>query len=323
MAATSPLRTTRISHSVSREESTAGTDGQVPGRSGAQRGRDRRGRRPAARSRLSLHLAPYRLVRPSGARILYRALFWAAFLVGTLGRRRLSLLVRWRLRYAPPLRVLGIEHLPSRGSVVVAANHFSGGPALDATAAVLTAVGRARPQLAGRWMLVAGARVSPERMRNAPLGRAWLRLRDWVFRRWSRNVLRVPLGTPSPSVRTLRAWRGRIALRPAFVFPEGRARLVFGAVRPGAGRWLATLLAPAVPVAVWWYGGAWWVQFGPAVPWSPRSELRDVQLGLAIARLLPPALRGAWQAHLDNWTAAQRAGAAGDRARDAVAREGG
>jgi 1-acyl-sn-glycerol-3-phosphate acyltransferase len=314
-------RTIRTSRSVSREDQAANTDARVPQRSGRQSGRDRPGRGRTVRTRPSAHLAPYRLAPPSGIRFLHRTLFWIALLVETLGRRRLSVLVDRRLGYAPQLRVLGAEHLPASGPFVVAANHFSGGPALDATAAVLTAVDQARPDLADRWMLVAGMRPAPERMRNAPLGRTWLRGRDWVFRRWSRNVLRVPLGGPAPSIRTLRAWRRRVALRPAFVFPEGRSRLVFGPVRPGAGRWLAALPAPTVPVAVWWYGGAWRVRFGPAIPWSARPELRDLQVGLAIARLLPPPLRGEWQAHLDKWESAQQARGPAGRAHDALAHE--
>jgi hypothetical protein len=44
---------------------------------------------------------------------------------------------------------------------------------------------------------------------------------------------------------------------------------------------------PVLPVAVWWHGGAWHVHFGTAIRWSEKSELHDLQLGLAIADLMP------------------------------------
>jgi hypothetical protein len=163
-----------------------------------------------------------------------------------------------------------------------------------------------RPDLAGRYLLVAGVR---ERGPNArpPLDRAWRELVALAFRRWQGNAIRIPLGNDRTSVAQLRGWRRRAAWQPALVFPEGRARRRFGRVRPGSGRWLASLGAPVVPAGVWREAdGGWRVRFGAAVSWSHRPDLRDLQLGLAIAGLLPAELAPDWQPALAAWHAAHQ-----------------
>jgi len=120
-------------------------------------------------------------------------------------------------------------------------------------------------------------------------------------------LLTIPLDNPRSSIALLRAWRHRVGRQPALVFPEGRARLRFGAMRPGSGRWLAALAVPTQPVAVWWQHGHWQVRIGAAVQWSARADLHEEQLGPAIADLLPVELAQAWQHSLTRWRAAHRA----------------
>ena len=71
--------------------------------------------------------------------------------------------------------------------------------------------------------------------------------------------------------------------------------------RPGVGRWLAALPVPTLPCAVWFDGARWCVNLGAALVWSPRPSVRDVQLGLALAALLPDELQGGWRDDLARW----------------------
>lgn len=239
--------------------------------------------------------------RPTAPRV---AAFWFEFVWQTLGSRRISRLVRARLDSRNPPDVTGADQLPSRAVFVVAANHFRYGPALDTIAALLHAAGTSRPDLADRWLLVAG-RTAPERARlPARLIRRGLRL---VYYRWRKNVLHIPLRNERPLPSGLREWRRRAAAQPSLVFPEGKARREFGAPRAGSGRWLASLSVATVPAAVWWDGHHWQVRFGAPIPWTHRPELRDHQLGLAIAALLPPEFAPEWQEPLTRWRAAHTA----------------
>jgi hypothetical protein len=133
--------------------------------------------------------------------------------------------------------------------------------------------------------------------------RRWLRATaGWFFGRWRANVLRIRTGNGGvPGVAALRAWRKRAATGPTLVFPEGVANRELGSMRAGVGRWLCGLDVPIVPVAVWWKSDQWNVAFGAPLLWTPRRDLRDVQLGLAMAELLPRELAPAWSALLDDW----------------------
>jgi hypothetical protein len=194
-----------------------------------------------------------------------------------------------------------VEALPHRGSFVLAVNHFEAGSSLEVIAAVLTAAARARPGVDDECVVVLGQRARlepPSRWRE--LVRC---LAGGFFRRWAANTIRIPTGGGAPGIAALRAWRKRVEQQPALVFPEGIAGRELGDMRAGAGRWLCGLSAPTVPVGVWWCEAGWSVAFGAPIDWSSRPDLRDLQLGLAIAALLPPALAPGWQALLARWRA--------------------
>ncbi len=200
----------------------------------------------------------------------------------------------------PPPRVEGLRFLPTAGVFVLAVNHGKGRRALDGIAAVLATANRARPDLANRYLLVAGQRRRD--LRKLPrLGRLIRRIVVWTFQRWERNVVRIPLGNADVSISSLRQWRQRVRRQPTLVFPEGRGRETFEAVRTGSGRWLATIGIPVLPVAVWWEGEDPTVRFGPPIAWAGRSALHDAQLGLAIAGLLPATHAPAWEPALRRW----------------------
>jgi len=56
----------------------------------------------------------------------------------------------------------------------------------------------------------------------------------------------------------------------------------------------------------------WRVVFGAPLDWGPDRRLRDVQLGLAIAELLPVEVAPRWQGMLERWRAAHAPVAHGD-----------
>lgn len=237
------------------------------------------------------------------------ARFWAAFARETLGRRRLAILARLRLAGTGPVQARGLRRLPAVGTFTLAANHNGSRPALDTIAAALIAANRVRPDLAARYLLVVGRRA-PTRRARTPAARLYRRLLLYVYVRWAQHVLRIPLGNQRASITALRRWRARARRQPCLVFPEGRAHQTLGPMRLGAGRWLAALGVPIVPVAVWYQEGAWQVRFGPPIHWSRRADLRDVQLGLAIAALLPPDRARGWAPALAAWREAHVGGAA-------------
>lgn len=220
--------------------------------------------------------------------------FWLRALAATLGRREIPPLVRARLRGEQFAAVCGLEHLSASGALTLAVNHYNGRASLDVAAAVLHAVSERRPDLVRDILFIVG---QVQRDRHGLPAKLFLRVSDWVFRRWARHAQRIPLRNSAPSPVGLRGWSGRN--QPVFVFPEGKARLSFGAVRHGSGRWLAAQPMPTVPVAVWWVRGeGWHISIGRPLRWSDRPHLHDTQLALAIAALLPPDLAPAWQADL-------------------------
>ncbi|MCU0465921.1 MAG: hypothetical protein MUF38_15300 [Anaerolineae bacterium] len=220
--------------------------------------------------------------------------FWLRVLAATIGRREIPPLVRARLRGEQVAAVCGLQHLPASGALTLAVNHYNGRASLDVAAAVLHAVGERRPDLVRDILFIVG---QVQRDRRGLPARLFTRASDWVFWRWARHAQRIPLRNSAPSPVGLRGWSGRN--QPVFVFPEGKARLTFGAVRHGSGRWLAAQAIPTVPVAVWWVRGeGWHVRVGRPLRWSNRPHLHDTQLALGMAALLPLDLAPAWQADL-------------------------
>ena len=196
----------------------------------------------------------------------------------------------------------GLEHLPAKGAFVFAANHYYAGSTLDVIASVLGAAARVRPGIDGECAVVIGQRAMPRRRWFSRPLRWMARL---VFERWRKNFLRIRASAAAPTgIAELREWRLRARTQPTLVFPEGAANNVLGELRPGAGSWLAGLQIPVIPVGVWWNEGAWNVVFGAPIVWAARRDLRDLQLGLAMAKLLPPLLVPAWSEDLDRWHAA-------------------
>lgn len=225
---------------------------------------------------------------------------WVALIGETLFRRRLSQIVRWALA-GQTLVVRGVEAVPTAGPFVLAVNHLQAGSTLGVMAATLGAAARARPGVDDACLLVVGERVAPVARARNRQRRLALWIADRIFGRWIRNVVRIPMGNDAPVLTALRAFRRRATEQPVLVFPEGLASREFGQVRPGSGRWLSGLGAPTLPVAVARVEGGWEVAFGPPMVWSRRAELRDLQLGLAIADMLPPRLAPTWQEELRRW----------------------
>jgi len=224
--------------------------------------------------------------------------FWLGVAIETLTSRSFSRVLSRRVRG----RAVGAERtdaVPPEGGFVLAVNHYHAGLTLDVVAATLLSASRARRGVTDACTVVVGRRAP----RHAPT--RWRRLVRSVaaafFRRWSANVLCIPTGGDSPGVGELRAWRSRVADQPVLVFPEGVAGRELGSIRPGAGRWLAGLHVPVIPVGVWWGDAGWNVVFGAPISWSTRRDLRDLQLGLAMAALLPRELAPAWQPLLGRW----------------------
>jgi hypothetical protein len=225
---------------------------------------------------------------------------WWTVVVETLRHRRFARVVARGL-LGEPLDAEGLEHVPRGGSFVLAANHHQAGSTFQVMAAVLGAAALARPGADADGLVVIGQRVAPAPTRRLRLAR---RLAAAFFGRWERNVLRVPTGNGAPVLTALRVWRRRAREQPVLVFPEGVAGRMFARVRPGAGRWLSGVAAPTLPVAVWRSARGWRVVFGAPVVWSHRVELRDLQLGLAIAAMLPEEMAPGWQGVLGAWRAA-------------------
>ncbi len=238
--------------------------------------------------------------RPSDRGLAAALRFWGRLFVETVGDRRFERVIAARLG-AAPIVATGTGELPPEGPVVFAVNHFRAGLTMGTVSAVLTAATRGRPGVAREAMLVVGAPPRPATRRLVRLVRA---LFGVFWARWSHVVVRVPMAGGGPHLAALRAFREAARARPVLVFPEGRAAPLFADIRPGAGRWLGSLGVPIVPVGVFRSDEGWTVTFGPPVRWSPRSDLRDVQLGLAIASLLPRELAPRWGPLLDRWRAA-------------------
>jgi hypothetical protein len=253
----------------------------------------------------SLHSQPSALSPFFGPRPL-KLSFWLRLALETAGQRRVRRLVEARMRDERLVVVDGLACIPVAGAFVLAVNHYSGRPAFDTAGAVLSALARVRPDSVDQMTVIVGQkRITPRNRVQAFTFRLVRGGVDAVFRRWDAHAIRIPLKNPEPTPAGLREWRERA--KPVFVFPEGKAGVAFGAIRRGAGRWLASLGQQVVPVGVYWKSGeGWTVRFGPPMDWTHRADLRDVQLGLAMAALLPAALAPGWQADLARWRAAHQ-----------------
>lgn len=222
--------------------------------------------------------------------------FWVVAAIETLGARRFARVLAARLADRA-IDVDGLEHVPRGGAFVFAVNHYHAGLTLDVVAATLRAAARARPRIDDECAVVTGHRVA---MPSATKPRRFVRALRWLagrfFARWSANVVRIRIGASDGvfGLAGMRAWRARAEAGPTLVFPEGVARGDLTAMREGSGAWLASLGTPVVPTGVHWAGDRWRVAFGRPITWARRRDLRDVQLGLAIAALLPSDLAPAW-----------------------------
>lgn len=235
--------------------------------------------------------------RASISGLIQTVLFWIAFAIVTLTTRRISKVARSERR--GKLIASGLENLPAEGSFVLASNHFKSGRMLEPPLAVMRALLPARESQVDNMLFVVG-----QRDRKPPgniIARSVKAVVEFVFRRWSRHIVRIPLGNAQMSIKSLREWRDRAERQVTFVFPEGWARKEFAAIRPGAGQWLRAFAKPVVPVGMWLDGETWHVSFGKPIKWSQRAELHDVQLGLSIAQLLPAAVAPDWQDILRRW----------------------
>lgn len=245
------------------------------------------------------------MTRPPSTPVAWRLHFWVRAFLETLGRRRFSRLLGARVPEGA-VDATGLEHLSSEGGVVFAVNHYHARLTFDVLAATLHAAARVRAGVHDACTVVVG-----QRLRGGPVGRVRRFLRgfaDWLFGRWSANAVRIP-NDERLGIGALRTVAARAAAGPLLVFPEGVAKGEFVDLRPGAGRFVAALRVPVVPVGVVLVAGRWRVSFGAPIEWAADRRLHDVQLGLAIAALLPGEAAPTWQPMLARWRTAHEAAA--------------
>jgi 1-acyl-sn-glycerol-3-phosphate acyltransferase len=245
-------------------------------------------------------------------------LYLLAMLISVLtGRRRsFSADARWLLGRLPiPPRIAGEEHVPAQGPFVVVANHYQRPGLWVGWGALLISMAVASRRLESpevRWAMAGEwrARLAGPIPWPAPLLR-------WLFRRIAATYghIVVPTadfmsasraGAARAMLRALRPPPGGARPAPLGLFPEGRNSPDRSLQRParGIGRLLLHLCRggiPVLPAAICEVEGALTVTFGPPV--SPEAfpaaadEAADAALDeamLAVARLLPPSMQGAY-----------------------------
>lgn len=253
---------------------------------------------------------------PSGNQVPRYPITWrlAAGLAWTaLGRGQRSFVRDARRAVAvlrPPLEVLGGEHVPPTGPLLVACNHYSrpGFQAWWIAFAITAAVAERRARADDEefaWVMTAAWRFEGSRWRHRILTPA----SRWAFAQVARvyGFVTMPPMPPAPEemheraaavLRTLRLAR-RLAKTGGVLglAPEGRDVPVgLAEPPPGAGGFIALLVEAGMavlPAAVSEPGGRLRVRFGsafvPAIPTTRHERDRAVsaQVMAAIARLLP------------------------------------
>ena len=245
-------------------------------------------------------------------------LYLLAMLVSVLtGRRRsFSADTRWLLGRLPsPPRIAGEEHVPAQGPFVVVANHYQR-PGLWVTwNACLISMAVAPRRLESpevRWAMTGewrGRLVGP-----LPWPAPFLR---WLFRRVAATYghIVVPAGdsmlagraqAARAMLRALRPPAGGVAPAPLGLLPEARNSPDLSLQQPdrSVGRLLLHLCRgdiPVLPAAIREVEGTLAVTFGPPVSLEPfrlpSDEAADAavdEVMLALARLLPPSMHGAY-----------------------------
>jgi hypothetical protein len=211
----------------------------------------------------------------------------------------------------PPLQVFGQEHIPAGGPCLITVNHYTrpGFPswwiALGVSAAVPVDI---------HWIMTSAWVYPDQPMKNRILSP----LTRWAFRRIARAYAfqRMPPMPPNPrevgerarAVRETLAYARQTPGPVIGLAPEGGdARTgTLAPPPPGAGRFiwhLAELGLPVTPAGVFESGGALHVRFGQryrlCLPPGLPKEAADRQVARvvlqAIAGLLPPELRGAYE----------------------------
>ncbi|MCC6980989.1 MAG: hypothetical protein IT343_21895 [Candidatus Melainabacteria bacterium] len=241
----------------------------------------------------------------SGSKLAKTA-FIVSLLFATVFHRSVSALASVFEALFGAVDVGGEELIPKTGPFTLAVNHFHGAWTPFVTAAVLAALKRQRPDAVDDLAMVLGQRADSGKKRFF-VARGIRAMVQGVLRRWERNLLRIPLGNSNVEINTLRTWRRVAQERPTLVFPEGLASITFEKVRPGAGQFLRALNVPIVPCAVWYHRGRWHVEFDAPILWATNPELSDLQVGLAIAQLLPADLTPHWRGVLERWNHAHDA----------------
>lgn len=237
--------------------------------------------------------------------------FWLILFWQTFRQRDILPLSRAML---DPYQAQGLENIPADGVFTLAVNHTNRRWLPHLMASVHQATIEKRPELAREWLVIVGFRRAKIEGRPAWQRGLILTIRrffDQMWERWSYNSIRLPMADrdkDSVKLDALRQWRQRSKNQPSIVFPEGRAAPLFENIRPGAGRWLAGLDVPVLPVSAWWEEdqARWQIVFGPAIRWSKNPRLHDLQVGLEIAYALPPEQAPEWQADLDAWREAHQ-----------------
>lgn len=235
-----------------------------------------------------------------------RLRFWLKLAWQTLTRRDMLVL---SLEMEDSFRIKGLENLPEEGVFTLALNHTMRRWTPRLLAAVHQATLARRPDLAREWLVIVGYKEARLEGRPAYVRRVVKELRrlyTWIYMRWIYNTLRLPMDNDRASIQALREWRRRAHRQPSVVFPEGRGAATFEEIRSGAGRMLAALDVPVLPVSVWWDSQVcqWQIVFGPVIEWAADSRLHDLQIGLEIAAGLPVEEAPNWQEALEEWESA-------------------